>query len=121
MPIDQENVLRWKHVVPDYERRFNVLPGVTSLAHVSGYSDSDPRSIARRAQYDLFYVDHRSLLLDVRMLARAGLLVLRRPSLSRGASANGSSNGAGPNGASAPGDGLTAYRVTHPQVKGVTQ
>jgi protein involved in polysaccharide export with SLBB domain len=47
---------------------------MTGLAQVSGYSDTDPRGIARRAQYDLYYVDHCSLLLDVRTMARALLL-----------------------------------------------
>src|SRR5258706_2661600 len=40
-PETEEYVLRWKHVVPDYDRRFNVLPGITGLAHVSGYSDAE--------------------------------------------------------------------------------
>ena len=76
-PETEEYVLRWKHVLPGYERRFGVLPGMTGLAQVSGYSDTDPRGIARRAQYDLYYVDHCSLLLDVRTMARALLLAVR--------------------------------------------
>jgi len=76
-PETEEYVLRWKQVLPGYERRFGVLPGMTGLAQVSGYPDTDPLGIARRAQYDLYYVDHCSLLLDVRTLARALLLALR--------------------------------------------
>ena len=76
-PETEEYVLRWKHVVPDYDRRFCTLPGMTGLAQLSGYPDTDMRGIARRAQYDLFYVDHRSLLLDVRTLAWAFMVVLR--------------------------------------------
>jgi FlaA1/EpsC-like NDP-sugar epimerase/lipopolysaccharide/colanic/teichoic acid biosynthesis glycosyltransferase len=78
-PETEEYVLRWKHVVPDYERRFHVLPGLTGIAQVSGYSDVEPRGIARRAQYDLYYADHRSLLLDVRTLAWTVMALLRGP------------------------------------------
>src|SRR5262249_34209492 len=75
-PESEDYVLRWKHIVPDYERRFIVLPGITGLAQVSGYGDADARDIARRAQYDLYYVDHRSLLLDVRTLMRTLMILL---------------------------------------------
>ena len=126
-PETEEHVLRWKHLVPDYERRFAVLPGVTGLAQISGYSDGEARSIARRAQYDLYYVDHRSLLLDVRTLARTSSVVLRgvgflRPEgvaalqlrFNGHASGNGhaSSNGHGPrNGARS--EGVTAHLSGH--------
>jgi FlaA1/EpsC-like NDP-sugar epimerase/lipopolysaccharide/colanic/teichoic acid biosynthesis glycosyltransferase len=73
----EDHVLRWKQSIAEYERRFTVLPGLTGLAQISGYPDGDLRGIARRAQYDLYYVDHRSLLLDIRTLART-LSVLTR-------------------------------------------
>ena len=76
-PEQPDYVMRWLGALPGYERRFLVLPGLTGLAQVSGYSDSEPRGIARRAQYDLYYVDHRSWLLDVRTLARAAALLSR--------------------------------------------
>jgi FlaA1/EpsC-like NDP-sugar epimerase/lipopolysaccharide/colanic/teichoic acid biosynthesis glycosyltransferase len=75
LPETEERVLRWKHALPDYERRFTVLPGLTGLAQVAG-SQNGP-SVARRLEYDLFYVDHRSLLLDVRTLSRTAALVIR--------------------------------------------
>ena len=130
-PETEEYVLRWKQVVPDYDRRFTVLPGMTGLAQVSGYSDLEPRGISRRAQYDLYYVDHRSLLLDLRTLAWAFLVLLRGPSVPRG-EAGGigvaearviATNINGPaalNGVAADGAG-SVRRVTHPNVKGVTQ
>jgi hypothetical protein len=73
----EEHVLRWKQAIPEYERRFTVLPGVTGLAQISGYSDSEAKGISRRAQYDLYYVDHRSLLLDIRTLVRTMSVVFR--------------------------------------------
>ena len=78
-PEKEELVLRWMNVVPDYARRFTVRPGVTGLAQVSGCPDADAEGVARRVQYDLHYVDHRSDLLDVRTLLRTLSFVLTRP------------------------------------------
>lgn len=78
-PEKQELVLRWASLVPDYMRRFGVRPGLTGLAQVSGVGDGDADGVVRRVHYDLFYVDHRSLLLDLRTLLRTLELVVRRP------------------------------------------
>ena len=90
-PEKEELVLRWRNLVPDYDRRFTVPPGLTGLAQVSGTSDSDADGVVRRVHYDLFYVSHRSWLLDVRTLVKTfGVLVQRprnglpAPSLARG-------------------------------------
>ena len=76
-PEHGESVLRWKGLVADYSRRFEVLPGMTGLAQVSGNLGSDGEGMVRRTQYDLFYLDHRSLVLDVRTLFRTAGLVVR--------------------------------------------
>jgi lipopolysaccharide/colanic/teichoic acid biosynthesis glycosyltransferase len=78
-PEKEELVLRWSGVVPDYVRRFTVLPGVTGLAQVSLCSDSDADGVARRVQYDLYYIDHRTLLLDLRTLLRTVRVVWQSP------------------------------------------
>ncbi|MBI1796802.1 MAG: polysaccharide biosynthesis protein [Candidatus Eisenbacteria bacterium] len=78
-PEKGELVLRWHHVVPDYARRFSVTPGVTGLAQVSECPDSDADGVVRRVHYDLFYIDNRSLLLDVRTLGRTLGVLARRP------------------------------------------
>jgi FlaA1/EpsC-like NDP-sugar epimerase/lipopolysaccharide/colanic/teichoic acid biosynthesis glycosyltransferase len=100
-PEREETVLRWHGVLPEYERRFSVRPGVTGLAQVSGYDDVEPAAIARRALYDAYYVQHRSVLLDIRTLARAMAVLTghRLPRLRpQEPSAPGlvSANGAGP-------------------------
>ena len=97
-PEPEEAVLRWQGALPEYERRFSVRPGVTGLAQVSGYHGVQPAAMARRVMYDLYYVENRSLLLDVRTIARAIELRLgarpasRRPALSVVSGSNG--NGA---------------------------
>lgn len=80
-PEKQELVLRFASLVPDYVRRFTVRPGLTGLAQVSGVPDSTAEGVVRRVHYDLFYVDHRSFLLDLRTLLRTAGVILRRPRL----------------------------------------
>jgi lipopolysaccharide/colanic/teichoic acid biosynthesis glycosyltransferase/nucleoside-diphosphate-sugar epimerase len=53
-----------------YPDRFLVAPGITGLAQVRGCPDHDAAGFARRLEYDLFYVSHRSLGLDLSTLAR---------------------------------------------------
>ncbi len=78
-PEKEQVVLRYGGLVPDYARRFRVLPGVTGLAQVSDCGDEDAEGIVRRTHYDLFYVDHRSMLLDLRTLWRTAGVILRHP------------------------------------------
>jgi exopolysaccharide biosynthesis polyprenyl glycosylphosphotransferase len=55
-------------VIPRYDERTRVLPGITGLAQVSypyGASVEDARA---KLEYDLRYLDNRSLLLDLRVL-----------------------------------------------------
>jgi FlaA1/EpsC-like NDP-sugar epimerase len=82
-PETEEWVLRWKAILPDYDRRFSVLPGVTGLAQISGLPDAEPENIARRGQYDIYYAENRSLLLDIRTLARTWTVLWfpKRPEL----------------------------------------
>jgi FlaA1/EpsC-like NDP-sugar epimerase/lipopolysaccharide/colanic/teichoic acid biosynthesis glycosyltransferase len=77
-PETPDSVLRWHGLSPEYEYRFAVLPGLTGLAQLSGCGDGDAAGMGCRIQYDLYYVDHRSLLLDIRILLRTARLVLGR-------------------------------------------
>lgn len=56
-------------------RRHEVRPGVTGLAQVSG---RNALSWQERLELDVQYVDQRSLSLDLRILARTIVVVLRR-------------------------------------------
>ncbi len=57
----------------DSMRRFTVNPGLTGLWQVSGRSNLDPEESAR---LDTVYVEHWSMGLDVRILARTAKVVL---------------------------------------------
>ena len=78
-PEREENVLRWPGAISEYERRFTVLPGVTGLAQVSGCGDRDLEELRRRTLYDLYYVEHRSMLLDLRTLFRTTSVLVGPP------------------------------------------
>ena len=64
---------------PEQARRHEVRPGLTGLAQVSGRNAS---TWEERLALDVRYVDERSLLLDLRILARTLRAVLRREGIS---------------------------------------
>ena len=78
-PEREDLALRWKGGIPEYERRFSVLPGVTGLAQVSGATNSDFEGVTRRVLFDLHYIENRSLLLDTRTLFRTLGVIWRVP------------------------------------------
>jgi lipopolysaccharide/colanic/teichoic acid biosynthesis glycosyltransferase len=60
---------------PEQARRHEVRPGVTGLAQARG---RNALSWEEKFALDVWYVDHRSLRLDLRVLAETALAVLRR-------------------------------------------
>jgi lipopolysaccharide/colanic/teichoic acid biosynthesis glycosyltransferase len=70
-------VHQFSHEIPFYDYRHAVRPGITGWAQVSfryGASLDDTR---RKLSYDLYYVRNRSLLLDIIILLRTVVVVLR--------------------------------------------
>ena len=63
-PTVQEQVDRY---TPRQRRRLEVKPGITGWAQVNGRTSL---SWPERIELDVWYVDHRSLALDLRILAR---------------------------------------------------
>lgn len=64
---------------PEQRRRHDVLPGLTGLAQVRG---RNTLSWEEKFAYDVRYVDRWSLRLDLEILARTALLVVRREGVS---------------------------------------
>jgi sugar transferase EpsL len=58
---------------PTQARRHLVRPGLTGLAQINGRNAT---SWSERLAFDVWYVDHRSVLLDLRILIRTVRLVL---------------------------------------------
>jgi sugar transferase EpsL len=65
---------------PEQARRHDVLPGITGWAQIHG---RNTLSWEEKFALDVWYVDHWSLGLDLRILARTALAVLRREGISR--------------------------------------
>jgi len=62
--IEKKNL---RSLVPGYDLRLIIKPGVTGLAQVQLPADSDIRSVRHKVAYDLYYIVHRSLWLDIRL------------------------------------------------------
>lgn len=60
-------------------RRHEVMPGITGLAQVSGRNAA---AWEQKFERDVYYVDHASFLLDVRILLQTVIKVLRREDIS---------------------------------------
>lgn len=62
-------------------RRHDVKPGLTGLAQVNGRNSA---SWEKRFEYDLYYVDHCSLLLDIRILYQTISIVFKKEDIGQG-------------------------------------
>ncbi|MBK8166442.1 MAG: sugar transferase [bacterium] len=82
---------------PRQARRHEVRPGLTGWSQVNGRNAVDWTT---RLEMDVWYVDHRSLWLDLRIIARTVGLVLRREGIHQAGQATMDAfrgNGPGPN------------------------
>ena len=68
-------VAQFSESVPDYLRRLRERAGLTGWAQVNGLRGDVP--IEERTKYDLYYVDNWSLWLDIKIILRTAVLLLR--------------------------------------------
>lgn len=66
-------VERYLQEMPGYQERFRIKPGATGLAQVSGSYATTPE---RKLKYDLVYLYHQSLAMDLQILAETLRVVL---------------------------------------------
>ncbi len=78
-PERPEFVDQLEKTIPRYRERLVVRPGLTGLAQVQLPPDTDLGSVRRKLAYDLYYVERRSLWLDVRILLSTPFHVLGLP------------------------------------------
>ncbi len=78
-PERPEFVEKLKELLPDYARRLSVQPGLTGLAQIQLPPDTDLESVRRKLLYDLYYVERRSVWLDIRIMLSTGCKVLAIP------------------------------------------
>lgn len=75
-PERPEFVERWKKLIPYYDIRLLVKPGITGWAQIRGGYDEGPETVWEKLEYDLYYLRHVSLSLDFEILARTPLIML---------------------------------------------
>ena len=61
----------FKRQIPKYHLRHKVKAGITGWAQINGLRGQT--SIAKRIEYDLYYIENWSLLLDLKILVRTAL------------------------------------------------
>jgi lipopolysaccharide/colanic/teichoic acid biosynthesis glycosyltransferase len=68
--------------ISGYDQRFRVKPGITGWAQVNGARGETPTldHMRRRIELDLWYVQHKSIALDLTILARTVVAELGRTS-----------------------------------------
>jgi exopolysaccharide biosynthesis polyprenyl glycosylphosphotransferase len=59
-----------------YDDRHFVRPGITGLSHVYMQRDVDESAIGERLDYDLFYIEHWSPMMDLSIIFKTGCEVL---------------------------------------------
>lgn len=64
---------------PGYYNRYLVKPGITGLAQINGFRGPTPnaRSVYKRLQWDLYYVEHATTGMDIRIIILTGLETIR--------------------------------------------
>lgn len=72
-PERQFFVEQYLELIPGYRERFRATPGVTGLAQVSGGYATTPE---RKLKYDLIYLFHRNLAMDVQIVLETLRVVL---------------------------------------------
>jgi len=73
---ERPEVIRGKglsELVPGYEHRLDVKPGVTGLAQLQLPADTDITSVRHKVVYDLYYIVNQNLWLDLRLMAATGM------------------------------------------------
>ena len=60
----------YSEVIPRFCRRHSVKPGITGWAQANGYRGETDTidKMVRRVEYDLHYIDHWSLWLDLKIV-----------------------------------------------------
>lgn len=66
----------YERVIPKYPMRLLVLPGITGWAQVNSGYTSTPEEAALKLSYDLYYIKHLSLDLDLRIILRTFRTIL---------------------------------------------
>lgn len=64
--------------VPTYQYRQRIRPGITGLAQINQQYDQNLDDVRRKVEYDLEYIEHQSMLEDLRIMVKTIPVVLFR-------------------------------------------
>lgn len=69
----------FSEIFPGYYNRYLVEPGITGLAQINGFRGPtlNTRSLYKRLQWDLYYVEHATFGMDIRIILLTALETLR--------------------------------------------
>ena len=75
--------LYYASLIPEYVKRQHVKPGITGWAQVNGHRGGTPElaMMQSRVDFDLWYADHASIALDLLILVRTPIELLRNRSV----------------------------------------
>lgn len=76
-PERKHFVDRFLNEIPLYSRRLKVRPGITGWAQVKWKYDATLEDVKEKTKYDLFYVENRSLRMDLKILINTLLVVIK--------------------------------------------
>jgi exopolysaccharide biosynthesis polyprenyl glycosylphosphotransferase len=65
-------VEQFRKMLPRYEERHLVRPGITGWSHVNMARDVDTTAIGERLSYDIFYLEHWSIFMDIVIICKTG-------------------------------------------------
>ena len=69
-PERPEFVRKLSKTIPFYETRHIVKPGLTGWAQVKGNYVSSEEGMLEKLQYDLYYIKHKSIFLDLSIILK---------------------------------------------------
>jgi lipopolysaccharide/colanic/teichoic acid biosynthesis glycosyltransferase len=78
-PERPEFVLILERAIPRYCERLTVRPGLTGLAQVQLPPDTDFEGVRRKLTFDLYYIQHVDLWLDLKLLACTAMFLVGIP------------------------------------------
>ncbi|MGQ9609406.1 MAG: sugar transferase [bacterium] len=59
---------KFKKYIPGYERRLDVLPGITGLAQLRNGYDKDAPRLIRKLRFEITYIKKMSLSMDIKLI-----------------------------------------------------
>jgi undecaprenyl-phosphate galactose phosphotransferase/putative colanic acid biosynthesis UDP-glucose lipid carrier transferase len=72
---------KYQHLIANYAFRYHMKPGITGWAQINGYRGQTRTKdkMERRVEHDIWYINHWSPWLDIRILLKTSVLAYRQP------------------------------------------